>query len=139
EAGIVVYGIREFLNRDEPGRRQLLANLLAMRLSFTLAGVTAAVCFGLIAGYENVLVLGTLVAGAGLLVQVIADVVSIALQAQLLLGRLTIVDLARRSIALIAIGALAAAGAGLLPLLATSSVAAAMGAALTAWLVRSDI
>src|SRR5437016_1904885 len=96
EAGIVVFGIREFVNRDGPGRRQLLANLLAMRLSLTLAGVTAAVCFGLITGYRNILVLGTLVAGAGLLVQVIADVLSISLQAQLLLGRLTIVELARR-------------------------------------------
>ena len=52
-------------------------------------GVALAIAFGLIAGYRHVLVLGTLVAGAGLLAQVTADVLSVPLQAQLLLGRLT--------------------------------------------------
>jgi O-antigen/teichoic acid export membrane protein len=139
EAGIVVYGIREYIVRDDRDRRQLAGNLLAMRLSLAAVGVAVAICFGIVIGYGQVLVLGTLVAGAGLLVQVIADVLSISLQAQLLLGRLTIVELARRVLALVLVGALALIGAGLLPFLAASTVAGAVALALIAWLVRSYV
>src|SRR5438105_9617165 len=69
EAGISVYGIREWTARVEPDRRRLLANLLTMRLILTAAGLACAACFGLAVGYRQVLVLGTLVAGVGLLVQ----------------------------------------------------------------------
>jgi O-antigen/teichoic acid export membrane protein len=137
EAGIIVYGIREYIARDEPDRRHLMGNLLAMRLSFTLVGVGLAACFAVASGYPHVLVLGTLVAGVGLLAQVVADVLSVSLQAQLRLGRLTIVELIRRVLALILIGALALLGAGLLPFLAASTVAATVALALIAWMVRS--
>jgi O-antigen/teichoic acid export membrane protein len=139
EAGIYVYGIREFGARAEPDRRRLMANLLGMRLTLTLAGIGLAVCFAVAVGYGHVLVLGTLVAGAALLVQVIADVLSISLQAQLRLGRLTIVDLTRRILALLLIGSLALLGASLLPLLAASALAGAAALALLAWMVRSSI
>src|SRR5437764_11922348 len=46
EAGIVVYGIREFVTGDEQNRRQLLGNLLGLRLALTLGGVALAICFG---------------------------------------------------------------------------------------------
>lgn len=139
EAGIVVYGIREYIARDEPDRRHLMGNLLAMRLSFTLIGVGFAACFALASGYRQVLVLGTLVAGVGLLVQVVADVLSVSLQAQLQLGRLTVVELCRRVLALILVAALALLGAGLLPFLAASTVAAAVALALIARMVRSYV
>jgi O-antigen/teichoic acid export membrane protein len=139
EAGIYVYGIREFGARTGPDRRQLLANLLTMRLVLTVIGIGCAVSFGLAAGYRQVLLLGIFVAGAGLLVQVTADVLSISLQAQLLLGRLTIVELSRRLLALLLIGALALLGAGLLPFLAASTVAGVVALALLARIVRSSI
>jgi O-antigen/teichoic acid export membrane protein len=139
EAGIYVFGIREFGARAEPARGILMANLLAMRLTLTVLGIGCALCFALIAGYQKVLVLGTIVAGAGLLVQVIADVLSISLQAQLRLGRLTLIDLTRRLIALLLIGLLALLGAGLLPLLAAQPAAGALAAILLAWVVRSSI
>jgi O-antigen/teichoic acid export membrane protein len=137
EAGIALYGIREFAARGEPDRRDLMANLLGMRLALTLVGVGCAVCFGLIAGYAQVLVIGTLVAGVGLLVQVIADVLTIPLQAQLRLGRLTFVDLIRRLLSLLSIGALALVGASLLPFLAVAVVAGIAALGLLAWMVRS--
>jgi O-antigen/teichoic acid export membrane protein len=137
EAGIVVYGIREFVARDERDRRRLLANLLAMRLALTLLGVACAVVFGLAVGYGEVIVVGTLVAGAGLLVQVVSDVLSISLQAQLLLGRLTIAELSRRVLAMCLIAALAVLGAGLLPLLAASTIAGLFALGLIAWLSRA--
>jgi O-antigen/teichoic acid export membrane protein len=139
EAGIYVYGIREFDARSEPDRRHLLANLLTMRLVLTVIGVAGAACFGLAAGYREALVLGILVAGAGLLVQVNADVLSISLQAQLQLGRLTAVELSRRLLTLLLIGLLALLGAGVLPFLAASTVSGALALALLAWIVRSSI
>src|SRR5437660_7686467 len=83
EAGISVYGIREWGARGDTDRRQLLANLLTMRLILAAVGIACAVFFGLAVGYRQVLVVGTLVAGAGLLIQVPADVLSISLQAKL--------------------------------------------------------
>jgi O-antigen/teichoic acid export membrane protein len=95
------------------------------------------VIFGVAVGYAEVIVLGIVIAGAGLLGQVVTDVLSISLQAQLLLGRLTIVELTRRTLALVLVGALSLGGAGLLPLLAATSVASVAALALIAWLVRS--
>jgi O-antigen/teichoic acid export membrane protein len=139
EAGIYVYGIREFGARPESDRRELMANLLAMRLILTMAGIGCAVCFGLAVGYRQVLVLGTLVAGVGLLIQVTSDVLSISLQAQLRLGRLTLVDLSRRVLVLLLIGGLALLSRSLLPFLAASTVAGAVALALLARIVRSSI
>jgi O-antigen/teichoic acid export membrane protein len=52
---------------------------------------------------------------------------------------LTFVDLSRRLLALLFVGVLALAGAGLLPLLAASALAGAMALVLLAWMVRSSI
>lgn len=139
EAGIYVYGIREFTSRAEPSRRRLMSNLLTMRLTLTLTGIAGALCFGLVVGYREVLVLGALVAGVGLLFQVAADVLSIPLQAELRLGRLTMVDLVRRLVALLLIGVLALLGASLLPLIAASTVAGAAALVMLAGVVRASI
>lgn len=139
EAGISLYGMREWSARNDPGRRHLLANLLAMRLILAAVGVFCAVCFGLAVGYRQVLVLGTLVAGAGLLIQVTTDVLSIPLQARLQLGRLTAVELTRRVVTLAIIGALALLDASLLPFFVASTIAGAVALALIAWIVRAVI
>jgi O-antigen/teichoic acid export membrane protein len=139
EAGILVQGIREFLNSGARDRRRLIGNLIAMRLTLTVAGVALAICFALAIGYRQVLVLGVLVAGAGLLAQVTADVLSVSLQAHLLLGRLTIVELARRVLTLVLIAALSLAGADLLELIAAGAVSAVLALALVAWMTRAEV
>jgi O-antigen/teichoic acid export membrane protein len=139
EAGIYLFGIREFGERTHDNRRHLMANLLGMRLTLTLAGIALALCFATAAGYGGVLLLGTLVVGAGLLIQVTADVLSISLQAQLELGRLTFIEFTRRVVALLLFGALALLGAGLLPFFAASTLAGAAAFALLAWIVRSSV
>ncbi|HEX5224576.1 MAG TPA: oligosaccharide flippase family protein [Solirubrobacteraceae bacterium] len=129
EAGIVVYGIRAWGAQSPEERPALIANLLGLRLALALGGVVCATVFALVAGYGHVLVLATLIAGAGLLAQVAADVASVALQAELLLARLTAVELARRAAMLLLVVALALLGAGLLPFVAATSVAALVAAA----------
>jgi O-antigen/teichoic acid export membrane protein len=139
EAGILLYGMREWAARVGAERQRLLANLLTMRLILTAAGIVCAACFGLVVGYRQVLVLGTLVAGAGLLIQVTADVLSIPLQARLQLGRLTAVELTRRVLTLTIVATLALLDAALLPFFAASTIAGAAALALIAWIVRSSI
>jgi O-antigen/teichoic acid export membrane protein len=139
EAGILLYGIREWDVRSAPERRRLLANLLTLRLILTALGIVCAACFGLVVGYRQVLLLGTLVAGAGLLIQVITDVLSIPLQARLQLGRLTGVELGRRVLTLTIIAALSLLDATLLPFFAASTIAGAAALALIAWIVRFSI
>src|ERR1700704_2274262 len=53
EAGIFIYGIREFVARSESRRRELMAQLLTMRLMLTLIGIGLAVIFGIAVGYEQ--------------------------------------------------------------------------------------
>lgn len=139
EAGIYVYGIREFTLRDDAERRRLMANLLAMRLSLTSAGLGVAILFALVAGYRWVIVVGTVVAGSSLLVQVAADVLSVPLQAQLRLARLTAIDLARRTAVLVLVGGLALLDSGILLYLAASTVAGVLALVLLARSVRRSL
>jgi O-antigen/teichoic acid export membrane protein len=139
EAGAAVYGIREYVVRDRPERRHLLQSLLTMRLALASGGVAVAACFALATGYAQALVLGTLICGAGLLVQIVTDILSVPLQAQLILGRLAVVEFARRVMTLLAIAALAALGASLLPFFAVTVLVGAAAMAAMAWLVRGDL
>jgi O-antigen/teichoic acid export membrane protein len=139
EAGIGAYGIRESARLPDAARRRLLSELLGVRLTFTALGIGLATGFAWVAGYTNVLVVGTLIAGVGLLHQVATDVLSVPLQAELRLGRLAVVDFTRRLVALVLIACLAAIGAGLLPFVAVSIVAGAVALLLLTWLVRNSV
>jgi O-antigen/teichoic acid export membrane protein len=139
EAGIVVYGIREYATRTDTERRELMANLLAMRLTLAAVGVACAVAFGVSVGYRDVLVIGTFLAGLGLLVQVVADVLSVPLQARLRLGRLSLIDLTRRIVALVLIGGLALMDAKLLPFLAVSIFSGGLALLLLARMVKPSL
>src|SRR3954453_12245621 len=64
DAGLTAIGARE-LSVARPGaeRRELLANLLTLRLLLTPLGVLLATGFALVAGYDHTQVLGTIFAG----------------------------------------------------------------------------
>ena len=139
EAGISLYGIREFVVLGDVERRELMAKLLTVRLGLTLAGVAIAALFAITVGYSATLVIGALIVGGGLAVQIVADVLATALQAQLRLGRMAAVDFVRRVVALALIVALALLGAGLLPFFAVSAAAGLIALAIVARLVRSTL
>jgi O-antigen/teichoic acid export membrane protein len=136
EAGIAVYGIREFA-REEVDRQTLLSDLLGVRLALTTVGIAGATCFALIAGYHAVLIAGVLLVGAGLLFQVGTDVLSIPLQADLRLVRLTSVETVRRLSGLVLIALLVGLGAGLLPFFVAYTIAAAAALAVLLLFVHS--
>src|SRR5437588_327156 len=81
------------------------------------------------------LVLGTVVAGVGMMLQTTANVLMVSLQGDLRFGWVTIVDIARQAVAVALIVVLVIAGAGLLPFLAVTIPAGAITLVFTGVLV----
>ncbi|MDP9400889.1 MAG: hypothetical protein M3P39_08105, partial [Actinomycetota bacterium] len=138
DAGLVAVGVRELSVRRGAARRRLLASLLGLRLVLTLLGVAGVLAFAALAGYPEVLVLGTLLAGAGLLLQVVQATLTIPLLSALRLGWVTALDLARQVALVAGIVALAALGASLLPFLALAVPVGAVVLVLTALALRGE-
>ena len=78
--------------------------------------------FAFIAGYDRTLVLGTLMAGAGLVLINAQATMMLPLSVGLLIGRLTTVEVLRQATAVVTIGILVAVGTSLLPFFAVQVV-----------------
>ena len=115
DAGLVSIAVREWLTQSGPQRANALRSLLGIRLELSVAGAAIGTGFALVAGYGSVLVLGTVIAGAGMVLQALANLVSAPLQGELRFGRVAVIDLLRQVVAVAVIVALVLAGAGLLP------------------------
>lgn len=140
-AGITEGGLNAIVQREYvtlTGERRVVAlrQLLGIRILLTLAGVGAATAFGVVAGYDEVLVLGIIAAGAGLLLASVQAMFTSVLQARLRFGWATLIDLLRQTATSALIIALAVAGASLLPFFVVPVVAGVLALALTVWLVR---
>jgi hypothetical protein len=90
-AGITEGGLNAIVQREYvtlTGERRVVAlrQLLGIRILLTLAGVGAATAFGVVAGYDEVLVLGIIAAGAGLLLASVQAMFTSVLQAAVRLG-----------------------------------------------------
>jgi O-antigen/teichoic acid export membrane protein len=118
DVGLGQIGLREFATRQGDQRERLLRNLLGVRIALTTAGVGLGTAFAAVAGYGGQLVLGTLLAGAGMVLAVIQGTFAVPLGAQLRLGWVTVMNLLRQTLTVAAIVARVMAGAGLLPFLA---------------------
>ncbi len=118
DAGLTLVGQRAYVHADAARRRTLLADLVGMRLVLTPAGVLLGVAFTLIAGYPSALVTGTLLAGVGIVLAVLATTLTMPLTVDLRLGAATTIDFARQLVIVIGIVALVLAGTGLVPFFA---------------------
>ncbi len=136
EGGLQAVGTREYAQREAAERDRLMANLIGLRIALTVVGVAAAVAFTLLAGYDRVLVLGTGIGGAALLVQSIQTLLAIPLMARLRLGWVTVADLLRQSVFVAASLGLVVAGAALLPFFMVAIPASLAALVLTGVLVR---
>lgn len=139
EAGMSAIGVREYSVLSGEERDRMMRNLLGLRLTITVVGIAAAVVFAVAAGYERVLVLGTLVAGLGLLFNSMQQTVSVPLSASLRLGWVSALDFLRQLAWFALVVSLIAAGAGLFPLVVASAPAAALMLAVTMPLVRGQV
>jgi O-antigen/teichoic acid export membrane protein len=136
EVGLQSVGLREYSTRTGADRDRLMRNLLGVRLALTGVGVLLALGFTLAAGYDRVLVLGTVLAGVALLVQSVQTLLAVPLAAQLRLGWTTAAELLRQTITVGLTIALVLVGARLLPFFAVAIPGALATVALTAVLVR---
>ena len=136
DAGLTLVGLREYAVRDEPGRTRLLDSLIALRLAVAIAGVAAACGFAAISGYAPELIVGTALAGAGLLLVVVEQTCSIALTSQLRFGAVTVLEVGRAALTAAGLLALIALGAGVTLLLAISLPVSAVIALLARRLLR---
>ena len=134
EGGLSAIGVREYSTRGEAGRERLIRNLLGMRIVLTILAVAGTLLFGLAAGYDEVLLAGILISGAGLGLSNWFHVYVVPLTAWLRLGWLAALDLLRQAATSIVIVALVLAGAGLTPFFAAAPFATAI-ALLAIWLL----
>jgi len=118
DLGLTGFAVREYATGPRPDRRRFLRNLLGIRLVLALSGLAIAVLFGLLVGYPDVMVLGTVIAGSGMVFVVLQDGCSIPLQVGLRLGSVAGLQLAIQVGVAIEAVLLALAGAGLLPFFA---------------------
>ena len=125
DAGLSMTGARELAVRSGEERRELLAHLLGLRVLLTTGGILAAVGFSAVAGYDDVLVLGTAIAGGGVLLLSVQAAMLLPLAVELRNGRVTLNEVLRQAILLAGFLALVIAGASL-----GSFFAAQLGAAL---------
>ena len=96
DAGLTTIGVREYSLRSAEARDSLMRSLLGVRLVLTSTGVLLATGFAAVAGYGGALVLGTLLAGTGLLFTVTQATLAVPLASRLQLGWVTGLDLLRQ-------------------------------------------
>jgi O-antigen/teichoic acid export membrane protein len=135
EGGLNSIVLREFASLSGDRRRQMMRSAIGIRLVLTLIGVALAVGFAAVAGYGSTLVLGTALAGIGLIFQLLQGTLSMTLQAQLRFGWMSGAELLRQVVNVALLVALVLAGAGLLPLFAVAIPASAVSLAFTVPLV----
>jgi O-antigen/teichoic acid export membrane protein len=123
DGGLTAIGLREYSNRDPARREELMRHLLGLRTLLTAAGVCVAILFTVVAGYEEDVIWGTVLAGCGLILLVLFNLVAVPLQADLRFGWMTIAEVSRQVVMAVLLVALVIAGAGLVPLLAVQIAA----------------
>ena len=139
DAGLAIVGTKELARRAAgPRRIELLGHLVGMRMVLTPIGVTLGVGFAALAGYENELVVGTALAGAGLVVVNTQATLMGLLPVELRNLRLAVADTVRNLITTVVIALLVVAGASLLAFFAGQIVVGVLLLAVTPLIVRRE-
>jgi O-antigen/teichoic acid export membrane protein len=140
DVGLTAVGSREMAVRPAGKERELLlANLLLIRLVATVVGVAGAVAFAILARYDDVMVLGTLAGGVGVVLINSQSMLTMPLWVDLRIVALTSLDVLRQVLTLVGVAALVFAGASLFPFFALQiAVGAAMVVATAVVLRTSD-
>ncbi len=123
DAGLTVVGQRIYVHADDERRRTLLADLVGIRLVLTPLGIALGVLFAIVSGYPHALVTGTVLAGVGVILAVVAAALAMPLSVQLRLGAVTAIDFVRQLVIVVGIIGLVVADAGLVPFFAVYVVA----------------
>jgi O-antigen/teichoic acid export membrane protein len=138
EAGISYLGVREYAVRDAAGRETLLRNLVGLRLGLTITGILFAVAITALTGAPEVVVLGTMIAGVGLLLSLTQQTYMVPLSAQLRLGVVTLLEVLKMAVLSGTIIALVVVGASLLPFFFASVAAGLVMLVCTLLVLRKE-
>ena len=136
DVGLSNIAAREFATLEQEERGGFIANVLGIRLTIAAAGVAAATGFAALAGYDSVMVIGTVLAGVGLVIATAQQTYSIPIGAALRFGWLGALDLLRQLAFVALVVILLLANAGLLPFLAATIPASVVALAVAIPLVR---
>lgn len=136
EAGLNTIALREYASLRGAERDRVLASALGLRLTLSVAAIGVAMAFSAVAGYGSALVLGTLLAGIGMLLQSLQMMLTVALQGSLRFGLATAVDLIRQVVTVALLILLVVADADVVEFLAVGIAAGIVGVGLTAVFVR---
>jgi O-antigen/teichoic acid export membrane protein len=118
DLGLTGFAVREYATEPRAQGRRFLRNLLGIRIALAFGGLLLAVLFGVLVGYPTVMVVGTAIAGLGMMVLVVQDGCSIPLQVRLRFGWVAGLQLAIQVGVAIEAVLLVLAGARLLPFFA---------------------
>jgi O-antigen/teichoic acid export membrane protein len=135
DLGLNAVGLRESAILDQSGRSELFADLLGLRLVLTSVGLAIAVALASL-GYSSVIVIGVLLAGIGLMLQTIADNLSLQLLVTLRLGTIAVLEVLRQALMVLGMLLLVLADAHLLAFLSLSIPVGVVLLIITAQLVR---
>jgi O-antigen/teichoic acid export membrane protein len=139
EGGIANLGVREFGNGDEHSRRQLMSALVGLRIVLSLLGGGGAILFAVLAGYPAVMVEGTAIACAGLVLANLQVTLAVPLTAALRLPWLALIDFVGPAVTAAALVLLVVGSAPLQTFFAAAVLAYAVTLTITAVLVRREI
>jgi O-antigen/teichoic acid export membrane protein len=136
DAGLATIAVRELTVRSGADRDAVFRSLLGLRVVTAFAGAALATLFAAATGYGLTLVIGTVLAGIGFVLQSVQLTLSAPLMKELRLGWLAALDVLRWLGFALLVVALVGLGASLLPFFAVTIPAGLLVLGLTAWLVR---
>ena len=132
DAGLAVVGSRELALRPAgEERRRLIGNILGLRMLIAPLGVVGGAIFALLAGYSDAMVIGTLLAGVGLMLVTWQSSFVLGPIVELRNGRVTANEIVKQLTTVLGIAALVVAGATLTPFLAVPIAVGVVAVALS--------
>jgi O-antigen/teichoic acid export membrane protein len=136
DIGLAAVGLREFSTRGGADRDLFFRDLIGMRLAFTGTAIFVGMGIAAALGFDATQVVGAGLFGFAFLLVVLQGVFAIPMMASLRYGWVSSLDVIRQFGLVLAVAALAIAGAGLLPYYAALIPGALFVVALAAWLIH---
>jgi O-antigen/teichoic acid export membrane protein len=139
EGGLGNVAVRMFSVADARRRRPIIANLTGLRLALGALGALCAVGFGLIAGYERILVIGLALGSLGYILAGVQGSYSVALSGRLRLPALAGIEVFRSLATTALLVALVIAGSGLTGFYLVAAVVQGAVLVITGVLVHAEV
>ena len=139
EGGLANVAVRRYSTSDPDDQRALIANLTGLRIALGLLGALVAVGFGLVAGYERILIVGLALGAVGYILSAIQGSYSVVLSGKLRLSALAVLDVFRALGTSVLLIALVIAGSGLTGFYLVAVIIQGGALLLSARMVRRDV